>query len=249
MGGRRLIFFGGGDGVVYAFDAITGTSGRDSGSLRPDPSAVDGQAARASLGVDSLHCVWRFDCDPTAPKEDIHRYIRNRRESPSNIKSMPVFHDGRVYVTVGGDIWWGKNEAWLKCIDATGTGDITEGGQSWSYPLEGHCCSTPSIHDGLVYVADCGGKVHCVDAQSGHPYWVHDAGREMWASTLVADEKVYVGTRRGDFWILAAGQQKRVISSIRLDDAVISTPVAANGTLYVGTMTRLYALQRPASTP
>ena len=155
---------------------------------------------------------------------------------------MPVFHDGRLYVTVGGDIWWGKNEAWLKCIDATKTGDITPTGLLWSYPLERHCCSTPSVHDGLVYVADCGGKVHCVDAQTGRPYWVHDAGGEIWASTLVADGKVYIGTRRGDFWVLAAGRRARVLSSIRLDDPVISTPVAANGTLYVGTMTRLYAL-------
>ncbi len=221
---RRLVFFCGGDGVVYAFDA-----------LRPS----------ADQGVDSLQCVWRFDCDPTAPKEDIHRYIRNRRESPSNIKSMPVFHDDRVYVTVGGDIWWGKNEAWLKCIDATKTGDITEDGLLWSYPLQRHCCSTPSVHDALVYVADCGGKVHCVDAVTGRPYWVHDAGRDMWASTLVADGKVYIGTRGGRFWVLAAGKEKRVLSSIRLKDPVISTTVAAGGTLYVGTMSRLYALQTP----
>jgi len=225
---RRLIFFGGGDGVCYALDA-----------LRPMEVAglSDGQ-------VGSLGRVWRFDCDPTAPKEDVHRYIRNRRESPSNIKSMPVFCEGRIYVTAGGDIWWGKHEAWLKCIDATQEGDITESGLLWSYPLERHCCSTPSIHDGLVYVADCGGKVHCVDAHSGRPYWVHDAGREIWASTLVADEKVYLGTRQGDFWVLAAGHEKRVLSSIRLDDPVISTPVAANGTLYVGTMTRLYAFEK-----
>jgi len=93
-------------------------------------------------------------------------------------------------------------------------------------------------------VADCAGKVHCVDAQTGRPYWVHDAGSEIWASTLVADGKVYAGTRRGDFWVLAAGKELRVLSSIRLDGAVISTPVAANGTLYVGTMPRLFALQR-----
>ena len=161
---------------------------------------------------------------------------------------MPVFHDGRIYVTCGGDIWWGKNEAWLKCIDATRTGDVTEGGRLWSYPVERHCCSTPSIHDGLVYVADCGGMVHCVDAHSGRPYWVHDAGREIWASTLVADEKVYIGTRRGDFWVLATGKEKQVLSSIRLDAPVISTPIAANGTLYVGTMKRLYALQQAAQT-
>jgi outer membrane protein assembly factor BamB len=88
--------------------------------------------------------------------------------------------------------------------------------------------------------------VHCVDAQTGRPYWVHDAGREMWASTLVADEKVYIGTRGRDFWVLATGKEKRVLSSIRLDDPIISTPVAANGTLYVGTMTRLYALHKTA---
>ena len=42
---------------------------------------------------------WRFDCDPAAPKENVSDYMGNRDESPSNIKSMPVFHDGRVYVT------------------------------------------------------------------------------------------------------------------------------------------------------
>lgn len=221
--GRREVFFAGGDGVCYAFEAFK--PGESSGPL------------------EALRRVWRFDCDPTAPKENVHRYIRNRRESPSNIKSMPVFHDGRLYVTVGGDIWWGKHQAWLQCIAARGTGDITKTGLLWSYPLQRHCCSTPSVCDGLVYVADCGGKVHCVDARSGQPCWVHGAGGEMWASTLVADGKVYIGTRRGDFWVLAAGRQLRVLSSIRLDDPVISTAVAAKGTLYVGTMGRLYAIQ------
>ena len=157
---------------------------------------------------------------------------------------MPVFHNNRLYVTVGGDIWWGKHKAWLLCIDATKTGDITESGLLWSYPLDRHCCSTPSIQDGLAYVADCGGKVHCVDAETGRPYWVHDAEGEIWASTLVADGKVYIGTRKGDFWILAAGKAKRVIRSIHFDDPIHSTAVAANGVLYVGTMTHLYALRQ-----
>jgi outer membrane protein assembly factor BamB len=243
VSGRRLVFFCGGDGVVYAFDALKPAETVYSRNPHPDASSSDGGLGRPPGAVETLRRVWRFDCDPTAPKENVHRYIRNRRVSPSNIKSMPVFHDGRIYVTVGGDIWWGKHEAWLKCIDATGQDDVTESGLLWSYPVDRHCCSTPSIHEGLVYVADCGGKVHCVDAQTGHPYWVHDAGRDIWASTLVADGKVYIGTRRGDFWVLATGKEKRVLSSIRLDAPVISTPVAAGGTLYVGTMTRLYAVQ------
>jgi len=245
MGGRRLIIFCGGDGVCYAFEARgEGSQPLDKSFKPPSPPAPLPKRERGGSAVESLKLVWRFDCDPTAPKENVHRYIRNRRVSPSNIKSMPVFHQGRVYVTVGGDIWWGKHQAWLKCIDAAKTGDVTHTAQVWSYAVGRHCCSTPSIHDGLVYVADCDGKVHCVDADTGRPYWVHDAGGEIWASTLVADGKVYIGTRRGEFWVLAAGKEKRVLSSIRLDAPVYSSPVAANGTLYVATMTRLYAIRK-----
>lgn len=242
VAGRRLVFFGGGDGVCYAFAPL---------ALPADPSPAQTLAGQIPAGVlandaaiQTLECVWRFDCDPDAPKENIHSYIRNRRESPSNIKSTVVFDQGRLYVTGGGDIWWGKHESWLQCIDASGTGDITRSNGVWSYPLDRHCCSTPSLSQGLVFVADCGGNVHCVDAATGQRHWVHDAGGEMWSSTLVADGKVYVGTRRGQFWVLKADKELEVLSSIRLPDPVVSTAVAANGVLYVGTMTTLYAVQR-----
>ena len=54
----------------------------------------------------------------STPKKNVHDYIRNRLEGPSSIMGMPVFDDGRLYVAGGGDIWWGKRQAWLKCIDA-----------------------------------------------------------------------------------------------------------------------------------
>jgi len=225
--GRPLVFFAGGDGVCYAFQAI-------------EPGATPGPAS-------TLKRVWRFDCDPTAPKEDVHRYMRNRQVSPSNIKSMPVFHQGRLYVTGGGDIWWGKHEAWLKCIDATKTGEVTETALLWSYPLERHCCSTPAISDGLVFVADCGRTIHCVDARTGKPYWTHEANGEIWGSTLVADGKVYVGTRSRQFLVLAAAKEKRVIATIELDSRTCSTPVAANGVLYVATLQQLYAVKEASN--
>lgn len=226
VNGRTVIFFCGGDGVCYAFEPLE--------SVPPCGT------------VAKLKRIWRYDCDPTAPKENVHEYIRNRKVSPSNIKSMPVFHNNRVYVTVGGDIWWGKEQAWLKCIDATRTGDITDSGGLWSYPVQRHCCSTPSIWNGLVFVADCGRNVHCVDTETGKPYWTHQCDGDMWASTLVADGKVYIGTRRRDFWILAADKEKKVLSSVKLDSAIVGSPVAANGVVYVATMKKLYALQKTA---
>ncbi len=222
--GKRLVFFGGGDGVCYAFEAL------------------EPPAPRAGPAT-TLRRVWRFDCDPTAPKENVHKYNSNRVESPSTIKSMPVFYKNRVYLTVTGDIWWGKEKASLMCIDATQRGDITASGLLWSYPLELHCCSTPSISKGLVFVADCAGNLHCLDAETGEGYWTHALRKEVWGSTLVADGKVYVGSRGGDFWILAAAKDKRVLASVRFDDPISTTPVAANGVLYVATQKRLYALK------
>ena len=221
--GRTLVFFCGGDGVCYAFDTV--------------------KEIPAAEAVQKLNRAWRFDCDPEAPKEDVHKYVRNRNESPSNVKSTPVFHDGRLYVTYGGDIWWGKNQAWLKCFDASGTGDITASGQIWTYPVVEHCCSTPAVHDGMVFVADCSGLVHCVDAETGKPYWTHKTKGDIWASSLVADGKVYIGTRRGDFYVLAASRDKKVISSTELDSPICGTPVAANGVLYITTLNKLYAVK------
>jgi outer membrane protein assembly factor BamB len=252
VNGRRLVFFCGGDGVVYAFEAVA-----QPGDLKPEaPGAQDALASAAVAGAPgggsqgqrtpALKKVWSFDCDPAGPKENVHRFITNRRESPSNIKSMPVFYKNRIYVTVGGDVWWGKNQAWLKCIDATRTGDITRDGLIWSYPLDQHVMSTPAIHDGLVYAADCAGKVHCAEADTGKPVWVHDAQGEIWASTLVADGKVHVGTRSGQFWILAAGREKRVVSMVDLGSPISATATAANATLYVATMRELYAIAREA---
>ncbi len=107
-----------------------------------------------------------------------------------------------------------------------------------------HCCSTPAVHDGLVYVADCGRQIYCIDAATGKVQWTQQAKADIWASTLVADGKVYVGTNRGDFWILAAGREKKVLCTLDLDSPVSSTAIAANGVVYVATMTKLYALKK-----
>lgn len=223
--GQKLIFFNGGNGVVYAFEAL-----------------APGLKAEASPRF--LRKVWQFDFDPTAPKTNVHKYNTNRRESPSNFFGMPVFHEGRIYVAGGGDIWWGKNEAWLKCIDATGTGDITASGLVWSYPLEKHVLATPTVANGLVFIGDTGRTVHCVDARTGAGLWKHEVKGEIWASALVADGKVYVGTRSGWFYVFEAGREKKVLSELELGQPISGTATAANGVLYVTTMTQLYAVQK-----
>ena len=226
VNGRTLVFFGGGNAICYAFEAQKISP--------PGSDAVN------------LKKVWHFDCDPEGPRGNLEEYQDNRRVGPSTITGMPVFHGGRIYVTAGGDLWHGKTKAWIKCIDATKSGDVTKNALLWSRDLKRHCMSTPSVQDGLVYIADCGRLVHCFDAKTGEPYWVHETQADIWGSTLVADGKVYVGTRRAGFWILAAGREKKVLARVRMDSPLSSTPVAANGVLYVATLRNLYAVQKGA---
>jgi len=166
----------------------------------------------------------------------ITRFNRNRTVGPSNIYGMPVVVDDRLYVTGGGDIWWGKNEAWLKCIDAK------NGQLIWAYPVGKHVMTTPAVRDGLVFVADAARTVHCVDAATGQALWTHEAKGEFWASPLIADGKVYIGSRKGDFLIFAADREKKVLANIDLGSPMSATPVAANSRVYVATMKQLFAI-------
>jgi outer membrane protein assembly factor BamB len=226
LNGRSRLFFAAGNGIVYAFETVTNQAAGPASSLRR---------------------VWLFDFDPSAPKSDVHRYTSNRREGPSNFFGMPVFHNHRLYVAGGGDIWWGKNEAWLKCLDATGSGDVTTNALVWSYPLQKHVMATPAVCNGLVFIGDCGRTFHCVDAATGKPCWTHELKGEAWASPLAADGKVYLGTRSGTFYVFAATREKQVLATISLDRPISSTATAANGVLYVATMNRLYALRQGAA--
>jgi len=238
VNGQTLVFFAAGNGMVYAFE--------------PLPVASDARASASATGLSAekgvanpptrLKTAWQFDFDPAGPKTNVHRFNSNRRESPSNFYGMPVFHQNRLYLAGGGDIFWGKNEAWLKCINPAGQGNLARNAELWSYPLVRHTMSTPAVHEGLVFVADCSGNLHCVDAETGRGCWTHELNGEIWASPYVADGKVYLGTRRGQLVILAASRDKRVLNTLELRAPISATVTAANGVLYVATMTHLYAV-------
>jgi outer membrane protein assembly factor BamB len=216
VNGRQLIFYGGGDGVCYAFD----------------PKPV--KEGDTSL----LKKVWWYDCNPPERK----KFKYPDAEGPSEINATPVFWKNRVYTAVGQDPEHGEGVGILTCIDATKTGDITKTGKIWSYDKIHRSLSTVSITpEGLLFVGDFSGYLHCFDAETGKLYWTHDLKAHIWGSTLVADGKVYVGDEDGDFAVFAASKEKKLLSEINLGAPVYSTPVVANGVLYISSNTHLFA--------
>ncbi|MCU0789225.1 MAG: PQQ-binding-like beta-propeller repeat protein [Verrucomicrobia bacterium] len=100
---------------------------------------------------------------------------------------------------------------------------------------------------GLLFVADYSGYVYCLDADTGELHWTYDMKAHIWGSTLVGDGKVYVGDEDGDLVILPARKdfdpaKDEPIFETMFPGPIYSSPIEANGVLYVSTMTHLYAI-------
>jgi len=211
--GNPLVVFGGGDGWCYGFDL-------------------------------DLNEVWRYDCNPKGYRTGTDgKPIKYEHEKgPSEVIATPVAVDGRVYVGIGQDPEKGDGVGAFNCIDGTKTGDVTGTGQVWQFTGIQRSMSTASVADGLVYVGDFAGFVYCLDAATGKELWKHDTEGRMWGSTLLADGKVYAGNENGVLTVLAAGKEPKKVGEIDFGSTLYSTPVAANGTLYVATDKHLYAI-------
>lgn len=223
VGDKTLGFFGAGNGVLYAFELLP-------------PEAI-GET------VLPLRPVWTFHGHPLAQTQDRVPPDHQHDSTSYQVTGMPVFHRDRIYVAFTQEPYHRMKLGWLVCVDASGTGDVTRTAKRWSYDQIGSSSSTVAIADGLVYAAGFDGRLHCLDAETGQVYWVQDLEGPLAASPLVADGKIYVGTDRQRFSILAAGKEPKVLSTVKMDGRISATAVAANGVLYVTTWKNLYAIQ------
>jgi len=146
---------------------------------------------------------------------------------------------------VGQDPENGEGVGHLYCIDASKSGDITESGRVWHDDKIRRSISTVAVAGGLVYAADFSGFLHCLDAATGAPQWTFDMLAAVWGSPLVADGKVYLGDEDGDVVVLEAGKALKKLAETNMGSAVYSTPVAANGALYIMNASRLFSIAAP----
>lgn len=229
--GVPMVIFAGGDGWVRAFDPPTGKE------------------------------LWKFDCNPKAAI-----YKLGGKGTRNYIIATPVVYHNRVYINTGQDPEHGDGVGHLWCIDASKRGDLSpkddnfdpkasvnkDSGLIWHLGgIDGkgnllwhRSMSTCAIKDDLVYISNLPGFIACIDAKTGQKYWEYDTLSNIWGSCYVADGKIYVGTEEGDLHVFKTGKEMQHLGKYDMKNSVFSTAVAANGTLYVMTKSRLYALQQ-----
>src|SRR5262245_35509085 len=136
--------------------------------------------------------LWEFD---TNPKDSVWPRTRNE------LISTPVIYQNVVYIANGQDPEHGEGVGHMYAIDGTKRGDITKTGMVWHFDKIRRSISTAAIADGLVYIPDFSGFLHCLDAGTGQEYWQHDMLAAVWGSALVADGRVYLGDEDGDITV------------------------------------------------
>ncbi len=218
IAGREQVVFPSGDGWVYSFAPKTG------------------------------EILWKFDANPKDSK-----WILGGAGTRNNIIGMGAIYDDKVYVGVGQDPEHGEAPGHFYAIDAKGSGDITAKGKVWSRDGEefNRTISTASIVDDILHITDLSGFLYYLDAQTGEHYCTYDAFAAIWGSTYFVDGKIYLGDEDGDIAVLDAkppegSDECKLLFETNMGAAVYTTPLAHDGTLFILSRNKLFAIEEGA---
>jgi outer membrane protein assembly factor BamB len=178
------VYFGSGDGNVYAVDQQTGLlqwKVATSDVVHTSPAFANGtvyvgsfDSALYAIDADSGQVRWTFQAgqDPA-----IHNQV--------GFQSSPAVADGVVYA--------GCRDGHLYAIDAA------TGKKKWDYPTNKSWVNgTPAVRDGVVYVGTSdSARFMAIDAKSGRLKFNYDAKAYIFSSAAVAGGLVYFGNHAG----------------------------------------------------
>jgi outer membrane protein assembly factor BamB len=196
-----------------------------------------------SYDAASGHEIWRFDGNP----KDAQWLPRPGVLSRGSMIASPVFDAGRVFVAMGLSPGHLNGPSLVHAISPNGQGDVTESGRLWTSREVGRVVGTPIAKDGLLYIGDLGGTIHCLDAATGASVWKHETSEAIWGSLLLAGDRLYVGNEGGTMTVLRAGRQKELLARIEMDAPLYSRPAQVGDALYLATANRLYRIAATGS--
>ena len=111
-------------------------------------------------------------------------------------------------------------------------------------------CGTVAIKDDLLFISDFSGVFHCLDAKTGKVHWTHDMFSAAWGSPLIVGNHVMVGDEDGKLSIFELRAEKHdPIAEIDLGNSIYTTPIMANGVLFIATKTHLFAITNDLQGP
>jgi outer membrane protein assembly factor BamB len=258
--GVPQVIFGGGDGWVYGFDARgeNGKSkllwkfdcnpkeskykltGADRNHIIGTPVIHDnkvfigvGEDPEHGQGDGHLWCI-----DPTKQGDISPELVFNSKDP-----TTPIAHKrNQAMVAEEGD--FKRPNPNSGAIWHYSTFDQNKNGKAEFEETMHRTIGTVTIKDDLLFVIDFQGLVHCLDTKTGVPHWTHDLLAASWASPLVTADHVYISDEDGKVTVFKLSKDKEVVAENDMASAVYSTPIVAQGVLYISNKNYLFAIEQ-----
>jgi outer membrane protein assembly factor BamB len=240
VNGQWHVYFPGGDGWLYAFEAKTGKlvwkfdCNPKKAIFRPDDRGTanflvatpvvwenklyiaTGRNPQYCSGEGHLWCI------------DITKQPKNKDKDLSPVENN--FDPKAAVNKDSGLVWHFGGPVVPKPEDA---------GREYIFS---RTMSTVAIHDGLLYAVEFAGYLNCLDARTGKKHWEYDLKGSVWSSPFYADGKVFMGTEDGNMFVFAHGKELKKPTRIDMDGELQSPPSAVKGTLYISNGEKLFAI-------
>lgn len=274
INGLKQVIFPGGDGWLYSFVPETGEliwkfdanpkntvyelGGTGNRSDFIGTPVVHDNKVYVGVGQDPEHStgIANFYCVAPTKKGDISKFLETRTKGPDGKDKI-----GEKPNPNSCEVWrygWEDKRKWAP--------------RDFKF---GRTMSTACVIDGVVYISELAGYLHCLNATTGEMYWQYDTKASIWGSPLYVDGKILLATEAGDMYIFkhektpkkidgieaamnapnmksarTIQKEKRtevekeyLLGKVEFPAPIRSTPVVANGVLYVMTENTLFALK------
>ena len=174
----------------YAFDKKTGElqwvtapggKPKDTNYSVPIVSVINGQ--RMLIGGNCDGHVYAMNARTGKP-------IWSFRMSKRGLNASPVVEDNLVFISHGEDNIDSPEFGRVQCIDATGTGDVTETHSVWR--VDGVKAGYTGLlaNEGILYVVADLGNMYAFDTKTGKRLWEKNLGTVGKGSPIWADGKI-----------------------------------------------------------
>jgi outer membrane protein assembly factor BamB len=168
------------------------------------------------------------------------------------INSSPVVQGTRVYVGHGEENLDTTVQGRIVCLDAA---KVKDGKPALVWKRDGITVKFPSpvIHGGRIYFCNEGGKMFCLDANTGDLHWTFRYGTSGAGSPVWADGKIYIAEAGPNFCILKPEEKRcRKLQCVHLRSAdemssveINGSPAVADGRIYFSSSEETYCLGKP----
>lgn len=121
--------------------------------------------------------------------------------------------------------------------------DVTSTHRGWRFKKVPKI-SSPLAYAGRIYLVDDGGRVTCLDPESGAPVYEQErlgAEGEYFASPVAADGHVYFASYRGVVSVVRPGTTLDVVARNIVDEGIQATPALVGDRIYVRSADHLWA--------